>query len=64
MHERNSKLANKRNYQKELDSLQEKIQEIDIVNCEFNPDFSKNIKEIEKILSYYKKRERIYHMLV
>lgn len=28
---------------------------IDIENCEFNPNYINEIKEIEKILSYYKK---------
>lgn len=40
--------------QDEVDKLQEKMKEIDIENCEFNPNYTKEIKEIEKILSYYR----------
>lgn len=40
--------------QKKIEELQESIQEIDIENCEFNPNYMKEIKEIKKILKYYK----------
>lgn len=40
--------------QKELEKIQDEMQEIDIDNCEFNPNFKKQIEEMEKILKYYK----------
>ncbi len=40
--------------QKKVDELQNRIQEIDIENCEFNPNYEKEIKKIKKVLSYYK----------
>lgn len=40
--------------QDKIDRLQKEIQEIDIENCEFNPNYMKEIKKIEKILKYYK----------
>lgn len=41
--------------QKEIDDLQKKYSEIDIENCEWNPNYKKEIKSIETILKYYKK---------
>lgn len=41
--------------QHKVEKLQQQFQEIDIENCEFNPNYINEIKEIEKILSYYKK---------
>ncbi len=35
--------------------IQEKFQEIDIENCEFNPNYLKEIEEITTVLEYYKK---------
>lgn len=40
--------------QNKIEELQESIQEIDIENCEFNPNYMKEIKEIKEILRYYK----------
>lgn len=40
--------------QKEIEKLQKKIKEIDIKNCEFNTTYKKEIKEIKKVLNYYK----------
>lgn len=40
--------------QDEINRIQNTIEEIDIENCEFNPDFKKEIKQIEQILKYYK----------
>lgn len=40
--------------QDEINRLQNTVDEIDIDNCEFNPDFKKQIKQIEEILKYYK----------
>ncbi|MDO4963123.1 MAG: type II toxin-antitoxin system PemK/MazF family toxin [bacterium] len=40
--------------QDKLTKLQQELDEIDIDNCEFNPNYKKEIKEIEKILKYYK----------
>lgn len=34
--------------------MQNSIDKIDIENCEFNPDFKKQIEKIEQILKYYK----------
>lgn len=41
--------------QDKVDELQKEIKEIDIENCEFNPNYMKKIKEIEEVLKYYKK---------
>lgn len=41
--------------QLQVEKLQSELKEIDIENCEFNPNYIKEIKEIEKILNYYKK---------
>lgn len=43
-----------RSLQDRIDALQKEVQEIDIDNCEFNPNFKKELKEVEKILNYYK----------
>lgn len=40
--------------QKKVDELQKEIKEIDIENCEFNPIYVNEIKEIKKVLNYYK----------
>lgn len=40
--------------QNEIDILQKNIKEIDIDNCEFNPNFKRQINQIEDILKYYK----------
>lgn len=40
--------------QEKLEKLQEEIQEIDIENCEFNPKYISEVKEIKKVLNYYK----------
>lgn len=40
--------------QNEVDNLQRKFKEIDIDNCEFNPNYIKEINEINKLLKYYK----------
>lgn len=40
--------------QDEMDKLQNNMDEIDIENCEFNPNFIKQIEQIEEILKYYK----------
>lgn len=40
--------------QKQFDKLNSDLGKIDIKNCEFNKNFGKEIKNIEKILNYYK----------
>lgn len=40
--------------QKEVDRLQKEFREIDVENCEFNPNYKKEIQKIEKILKYYR----------
>lgn len=40
--------------QEQLTKLQKEIDEIDVENCEFNPNYMNEIKEIETILKYYK----------
>lgn len=40
--------------QNEIDKLQSNIDEIDIENCEFNPNYKKEIEKIEQVLKYYK----------
>lgn len=41
--------------QKKVEQLQEQYQEIDIENCEFNPNYLKEIEEITTVLKYYRK---------
>lgn len=41
--------------QEEVSKLQESLNEIDIENCEFNPNYINEIDKINSILSYYKK---------
>lgn len=40
--------------QKKVTELQNRIKEIDIENCELNPAYIDEIKEIKKVLNYYK----------
>lgn len=42
------------NLQIKIDELQNKVQEIDIENCEFNSNYEKEIQEIKQVLNYYK----------
>lgn len=40
--------------QEQIDKLQKEIEEIDIENCEFNPNYLKELEEIDCVLKYYK----------